>query len=82
LNDRTIALTERRDPRYVFGGDPDVLVVVSSQYTRFAAVYQWEQALLDTVLRGGYVRVATYSLLPDYFLWVLAKPDSPARRMI
>lgn len=80
LNDPTIATTARRDPAWVLAQRPDVVVLASPRTDRVEAWdwNPWEPALYDACLDAGFVRVGLRRFADDYWLWVLARPDSVA----
>ena len=80
LNDAHIALSGRPDPAWVLAQRPDVVVLASARTDRFETWdwNPWEGALYDACLAAGLVRVAVRPFAPDYWLWVMALPNSPA----
>lgn len=82
LNDATIARAGRGDAAYVLAQDPEVLILVSSQRDTFSPQFAWEQPLYDGARARGLERAAAFEFMPDYHLWVLTKPGSPARAVL
>lgn len=80
LNDARIATTGRRDPAWVMAERPDVVVLASPRTNRVEPWdwNGWEPALYDACLAAGFVRVALRRFADDYWLWVMARPDSKA----
>ena len=78
LNDARIALTRRRDPADVLAPPPDVIVLVSWSPTHFVPWdwNAWERPIFRAALAGGYRRVALRRFGPDYWLYVLARPET------
>jgi hypothetical protein len=82
LNDAAIATTGRRDPAWVLSHAPDVVVLASPRTDRVEPWdwNTWEPALYDACIAAGFVRVGLRRFADDYWLWVLARPDSEAGR--
>ncbi len=80
LNEPRIATTARRDPAWVLSQQPDVVVLASPRTDRVEAWdwNPWEPALYDACLAAGFVRVGLRRFADDYWLWVLARPESVA----
>jgi hypothetical protein len=80
LNDATIATTGRRDPAWVLAQRPDVVVLASPRSDRVEPWdwNPWEPDLYDACVAAGFVRVGLRRFADDYWLWVLARPDSVA----
>jgi hypothetical protein len=80
LNDATIATTGRHDPAWVLAQQPDVVVLASPRGDRVEPWdwNSWEPALYDACVAAGFVRVGLRRFADDYWLWVLARPDSIA----
>jgi arabinofuranosyltransferase len=80
LNDAAIATTGRRDPAWVLAQQPDV-VVLASPSTAHVEPWDWntwEPALYDACIAAGFVRVGLRRFADDYWLWVLARPNTVA----
>jgi arabinofuranosyltransferase len=84
LNDAAIATTGRRDPASVLAQRPDVVVLASPRTDRVEPWdwNTWEPALYDACIEAGFVRVGLRRFASDYWLWVLARPDSEAARTL
>ena len=82
LNNAEIAVTGNRQPAHVLASDPDVLVLVSGSGEDFEPVdwNGWEGPLYAAALARGYADVSILRFDVDYWLWVLARPESPAGR--
>jgi hypothetical protein len=82
LNDARIATSGRRDPDALLAERPDVVVLASESADRFQPWdwNPWEAPLLEACVDAGFARVALRRLGPTYWLWVMARPDSPAGR--
>jgi hypothetical protein len=80
LNEATIATTGRRDPAWVLAQQPDVVVLASPRSDRVEPWdwNTWEPALYDACVAAGFARVGLRRFADDYWLWVLARPDSVA----
>ncbi len=80
LNEPTIATTARRDPAWVLAQQPDVVVLASPRTDRIEPWdwNPWEPALYDACLAAGFARVGLRRFADDYWLWVLARPESAA----
>ncbi len=80
LNDSAIATTGRRDPEWVLAQRPDVVVLASPSRERVEPWdwNTWEPALYDACIAAGFVRVGLRRFADDYWLWVLARPESVA----
>ena len=80
LNEPSIATTARRDPAWVLSQQPDVVVLASPRTDRIEPWdwNPWEPALYDACLAAGFVRVGLRRFADDYWLWVLARPESVA----
>jgi arabinofuranosyltransferase len=80
LNDATVATTGRRDPAWVLAQNPDVVVLASPRTDRVEPWdwNPWEPSLYDACISAGFVRVGLRRFADDYWLWVLARPDSIA----
>lgn len=78
LNDPTIATTGRRDAEHVLAQRPEVVIVISAERDRFVPHFEHEQALWDRSRALGLEHVASFEFLPDYHLFALARPESPA----
>lgn len=78
LSDRHIATAGGFDVQYVLNHQPDVIVLASNstdrvqrpRYPEFAALYR-------EATRQGYDVVAVLRFEDDYYIWVLALPNSP-----
>jgi len=79
LNDKHVALARRKDVRYVFAQNPELLVVVSAEPSRYVEVFDWETPLYQGALARGFGELCTYRFLDDYHLLVLARPGSTLR---
>ncbi|MCX7918957.1 MAG: DUF2079 domain-containing protein [bacterium] len=77
LNNPAIALTGNRDPKIIFAQNPDILVLISESDSIFIPKLPWEQSLYNTAIQCGMVPI---KILPfrvnDYYLWVMAHPDT------
>jgi arabinofuranosyltransferase len=84
LNDAVIATTGRRDPASVLAQRPDVVVLASPRTDRVEPWdwNTWEPALYDACIGAGFVRVGLRRFASDYWLWVLARPDSVVARRL
>jgi len=84
LNDAHIATTGRPAPAWVLAQDPDVVVLASASTDRFETWdwNPWESTLLEACTAAGFARIAVRRFAPDYWLWVLARPGSPAARAL
>jgi arabinofuranosyltransferase len=82
LNDATIATTGRRDPAWVLGQRPDVVVFASPRTDRVEPWdwNPWEPALYDACVSAGFARVGLERFADDYWLWVMAMPGSEIGR--
>jgi hypothetical protein len=80
LNDPHIARSGHPDPAWVLAQDPDVVVLASASTDHFETWdwNPWESALYDACLAAGFTRVAVRRFASDYWLWVMARPSSPA----
>ena len=80
LNEATIATTGRRDPEWVLAQQPDVVVLASPSADRVEPWdwNPWEPSLYDACMAAGFARVGLRRFADDYWLWVLARPDSVA----
>lgn len=80
LNDATIATSGQRDPAWVLAQRPDVVVLASPRTDRVEPWdwNPWEPSLYDACIDAGFVRVGLRRFADDYWLWVLARPDSVA----
>jgi len=77
LNDPFIARTWNHDPAYVFAKDPDVVVLISSSPDVFIARLSWEQKIYEDSIRRGYKKVKSLVFYENnYYLWIMAIPDS------
>jgi hypothetical protein len=80
LNDAEIATTGRRDPARILGERPDAVVLVSRREDRVESPEwsPWERPIFDACVAAGFVPVgAPRRFADDYWLWVLARPESP-----
>jgi arabinofuranosyltransferase len=84
LNHAGIALSGDRSPARVLAESPDVIVLVSGEEERFVTVdwNAWEGPLYEAARAAGFTRVAVRRFDVDYWLWVLARPDSAAGRAL
>lgn len=84
LNDARIATTRDRSPEALLAPDPDVVVLVSREAGRFVPFQRnpWEGPLYPAALARGLLPLARLEFGPEYWLWVLARPDSPAGRAL
>ncbi len=82
LNDARIATSGRRDPEELLAQRPDVVVLASESPDLFQPWdwNPWETPLLAACLDAGFTRVALRRFGPTYWLWVMARPESPAGR--
>jgi len=82
LNDAAIATTGHRDPAWVLAQKPDVLVFASPRTDRVEAYdwNGWEPGLYDACVAAGYARVGLRRFSGDYWLWIVARPDSEIGR--
>ncbi|HEX4447664.1 MAG TPA: hypothetical protein VH044_13035 [Polyangiaceae bacterium] len=82
LNDAVIATTGRRDSAWVLGQRPDVVVFASPRTDRVEPWdwNPWEPALYDACVSAGFARVGLERFADDYWLWVMAMPDSEIGR--
>jgi len=55
-------------------------VVVSARQDRYEPLFEWEQPLYAEATRRGYAFVCSYRFDPTYYLWVLARAQSPGAR--
>jgi len=78
LNDPEIAISGRRDAGTVLAQNPELIIVISSRGDRFVAQFENERALYAQALAAGYAHVASFEFVPDYRLFVLARPGSRA----
>jgi arabinofuranosyltransferase len=80
LNDATIATSGQRDPAWVLAQRPDVVVLASPRTDRIEPWdwNPWEPSLYDACVDAGFARVGLRRFADDYWLWVLARPDSVA----
>lgn len=80
LNDARVATTRDRSPAALLASDPDVVVLVSREPERFVpfARNPWEGPLYAACLERGLVPLARLEFTREYWLWVLARPASPA----
>jgi hypothetical protein len=86
LNDPFIALHGKHEPaysNYVLGRRPDLIVMGSKSPKRFDANFSWERSLYPRCLQQGLrpVKIITYDP-GNYYLWLIAKPDSPVARYL
>lgn len=82
LNDAHVALTRRRDVPYVFSYEPELVVVVSEQASRYVEVFDWETPIHASALERGYTQRCSYRFLDDYHLLVLVKPGSVMNNLL
>jgi len=82
LNDARIATTGKREPQALLAEQLDVGVLASEDADRFQPWdwNPWEAPFLAACVDAGFVRVALRRFGPTYWLWVMARPDSPAAR--
>jgi hypothetical protein len=83
LNDAEIATTGRRDPARILGERPDAVVLVSRREDRLESPEWslWERPIFDACIAAGFVPVgAPRHFADDYWLWVLARPESAVAR--
>jgi arabinofuranosyltransferase len=82
LNDAGIAISGRHDPDALLAEGLDVVVLASEDADRFQPWdwNPWEEPLLAACENAGFVRVALRRFGPTYWLWVMARPDSPVER--
>jgi hypothetical protein len=78
LNNRSIALSGRRDPEAVLAANPDLIILTSLEPRQYAAheTFPWESELYEAVIASGRVRVGVMSFSPRSYLWLMADPDS------
>jgi hypothetical protein len=77
LNDPEIALAAAhggRSAERILARDPTVIVVISQRRDTFVPHFEYEGPLYAQALARGYRHDATFEFLPDYQLWVLARP--------
>jgi hypothetical protein len=80
LNDARIAITHDRSAESLLAAAPDVVVLISrasERYLPFARA-TWEGPLFAACLRHGLRPQARLEFSPEYWLWALARPGSPA----
>jgi arabinofuranosyltransferase len=84
LNDAVIATTGKRDPAWVLGQRPDVVVFASPRTDRVEPWdwNPWEPALYDACVAAGFARVGLERFADDYWLWVMAIPGSEIGRRL
>lgn len=84
LNDARIATMRDRSPASLLASDPDVVVLVSLEAGRFEPFPRnpWEGPLYAACLARGLVPLARLEFTSQYWLWALARPDSPAARAL
>jgi arabinofuranosyltransferase len=84
LNDAEIAITGNRDPDRVLATDLNVIVLVSGSRDRYEPVdwNAWERPLYDMAMQRGFACVSIREFEVGYWLWVLARPDSPEGRAL
>jgi hypothetical protein len=84
LNDAAIATTGKRDPAWVLGQRPDVVVFASPRTDRVEPWdwNPWEPALYDACVAAGFARVGLERFADDYWLWVMAVPGSEIGRRL
>ena len=84
LNDPEIAITGNRDPSRVLATSPHVIILVSGSLNRFEPVdwNAWEGPLYDAATQRGFACVSIRQFEIGYWLWVLARPDSPEGRVL
>jgi arabinofuranosyltransferase len=84
LNDARIATTRDRSPASLLAAEPDVVVLVSLASDRFVPFPRnpWEGPLYSACLARGFVPLARLEFTSRYWLWALARPDSPAARVL
>ena len=83
LNDAEIATTGRRDPARILGERPDAVVLVSRREDRLESPEWslWERPIFDACIAAGFVPVGVpRHFADDYWLWVLARPESAVAR--
>lgn len=80
LNNPLIAVQHVRTPDAVLQPFPDVLVIVSASTEAPGFLFAWEKGLYEMARQRGMARVATYTWMPEYYLWVMAKPESAIGR--
>lgn len=80
LNDARIATTGDRAPETLLASRPDVIVLVSLAANRFVPFPRnpWEAPLLEAARRDGFRGAARLRFDEHYWLWVFARPGSPA----
>jgi len=76
LNDPHIARAGVAAPSYVFERRPCLVVLQSRRPDKFQPHEASEQALFDECVRRGMSSVGTLEFKRDYYLWLMAYPDS------
>ena len=79
LNDPNIAIHRNYDPQYVLSHKPDLLVLVSTSADQFKMkwyLFPWEDGLYRAAEAQGYARVQRLTVGANYYLWLLARPES------
>jgi len=84
LNDAQTAVTGAHDPERVLSMDLNVLVLISTSSEHFTpdGWDRWEAPIYRMAVERGFARVSLRRFAPEYWLWVLARPDSPEGRAL
>lgn len=84
LNDPVIGIEGDRDPAYVLGRNPDLVVLVSREQLEYRTheTMPWEGRLFAAVRAAGMTRIAVMSFSPRSHLWVMGDPQSEVARYV
>ena len=82
LNDRHVAKAGVASPAYVFGRRPALVVLQSRRSDKFLPHEPSEQAIYDECLLRGMSNIGTLEFTRDYYLWLMARPDTPLSRSL
>lgn len=83
LNDVYIAMTGNHNPDYIFRKKPDIVVLISFSSTDFIPHLKWELDIYTESIRRGYSKVKLLVFSErNYFLWVMADPNTEIGRKL
>ncbi len=82
LNDPNIALGKLSAIDYIFGHDPDVLILTSNDLNTFRTDSAYIKGLYDTALTNEMILITRKPFYQGDSIWVMAKPGGePAERL-